>query len=248
MTARPRRPPLSRPAAWRAAVCGVFALAAGPAWGQGTAGLANRAEKLQQQYVRGALELAGEFEAAGDPDGAIALLQSVRRAAPDAPGVDERLRALEEGILSAGETTLTLDAPLDWTPVARVREGGSFRAAVDGSYRLTLSGTVPPSGLPPGEAAAGFVPDLPLGALIGAYVEPRAARANPRGRRGDDRRGGDDPEAFALAGGDAGPAGGQFTADTTGLLLVRLNLPPGCRAVGKLKLTLSGQVAAAPAR
>ena len=214
----------------------VALLAAGlsvpPAAAQNTGALATKAERLQAEYVRGAIDLAGEFERAGDPNAAISLLQGVRKVVPDAPGLEAKLSDLEERVLSAGETTLNVDAPTDWTPVAQVRKGGVFRLAASGTYRLNMAGTAGVEGLPPGDAAAGLVKDAPLGALIGAYVDPAAAA---RGGRKKDL-----PKVFEVGAG----GGQQRTADETGVLMVRLNLPVGARASGKLQIVLSGQVAA----
>lgn len=203
------------------------------AFAQNTAALNTKAEKLQTEFVRGAVDLAGEYERAGDPAGAIALLERVQKVLPDAPGLKEKLDSLQNDVLSAGETTLTIDASGDWTPVAQVREGGAFRLAAAGAYRITMTGAATVEGVPPGSAAAGFTTEAPLGALIGAYVDPAATR--DRGNRGRKK---DEPKVFPVgAGGDV-----DRTADQTGLLVVRLNLPEGARASGKLKLMLSGQV------
>ena len=208
---------------------------AAPAAAQNTGALAGKAERLQQDYVRGAVDLAGEFERAGDPGAAISLLRGVQKILPDAPGLQAKLDELEEDVLSAGETTLTIDAPLEWTPVAQVREGGVFRLGAAGTYRLSMSGTASVEGLPPGDATAGFVPDAPLGALIGAIVDP--ATVGKKGRRGQRL-----PEVFAVGG------AGETTSKADGMLVVRLNVPTGSKAVGKLRVTLSGQVAPAGRR
>ena len=223
--------PAARPLTLAAAL--LFVPAAPSALAQNVTVLNTKAEKLQAEYVRGAVDLAEEYEEAGDPASAIALLEGVRKVVPDAPGLETKLNALQDDVLSAGETVLTLDAPMDWTPIAQVRKGGQFRLAAAGGYRISMSGAATVDGLPPGDAAAGLTPDAPLGALIGAYVDPSAARS--RNARDNKKN---MPKVFAVgSGGDS-----QRTAEENGVLVVRLNLPVGTKATGKVKVMLSGQI------
>ena len=140
---------------------------------------------------------------------------------PDAPGLREKLAELQEDVLSAGETTLTIDAPTEWVAVAQVREGAKFRLAASGGYRISMSGAATVEGLPPGDAKAGLMKEHPLGALIGAYVDPAALR--PRAGKRDDKQP-KLPEVFPVVDKDV-----ERTADSSGVLMVRLNLPPGRR-------------------
>ncbi|QDT14053.1 hypothetical protein [Alienimonas californiensis] len=216
-----------------------------PAFAQNTAALNTKAEKLQTEYVRGAVDLATEYEKAGDPGAAMALLETVKKVVPDNAALEAKLKELQNDVLSAGETVLTIDASTEWQPVAQVREGAAFRLAAAGSYRISMTGSSTVDGLPPGDVAAGLISDAPLGALIGAYVDPNAAAAAARGgrtgNRGNEK---DKPKVFTLG------AGGEIerTADETGLLMVRLNLPVGARPTGKLKVMMSGQITPASGR
>ncbi|NNJ27503.1 hypothetical protein [Alienimonas chondri] len=218
----------------------VFVPSLPSAFAQGTAALNVQAEKLQAEYVRGAVDLATEYEKAGDPAAAIALLEGVRKVLPDAPGLKEKMDALQDDVLSAGETALSIEAPTDWVPVAQVRKGAAFRLAATGSYRIEMRGAATVDGLPHGDAAAGLMPDHPLGALIGAYVDPTAAQ----GRGARDRGKKELPKVFPV--GSKGEV--ERTADESGLLMVRLNLPPGAKVTGKLKLMMSGQITPADRR
>ncbi len=229
---RPSR--LGLPAVRLSTLVAVLCVAGPSAFAQNTASLNTKAEKLQNEYARGAVDLAVEYEKAGDPASAIALLDGVSKIMPNAPGLKEKLKSLQDDVLSAGETALTIDAPTDWVPVAQVREGAAFRLAAAGSYRISMSGSATVDGLPPGDAAAGLMAEQPLGALIGAYLDPSAVRARP----GRERNKKDMPKVFPVG------TGGEIerTADQTGLLMVRLNLPPGAKVTGKLKVMLSGQI------
>ncbi|MFH5806900.1 hypothetical protein [Alienimonas sp. DA493] len=215
-----------------------------PAFAQNTTALNTKAEKLQTEYVRGAVELATEYEKAGDPSGAIALLETVQKVVPDNAALEAKLKELQNDVLSAGETVLTIDASSEWQPVAQVREGAAFRLAAAGSYRISMTGSSTVDGLPPGDAAAGLVSEAPLGALIGAYVDPSAAAG--RNARGGNRDRGkqDEPKVFTVG------TGGEIerTAERTGLLMVRLNLPVGARPSGKLRVMMSGQITPANGR
>ena len=238
--------PTARPLARPAVLLLFLVVAAPPACAQRGEALKAKEDALQEEFVRGAAELAAEYEKAGDVDGAIRLLERVRRVVPDTPGLGEKIRGLEEDILAAGRTTLTLSAPTAWVPVARVKEGRPYRVACAGSYRMTISGEAGPDGIAFGDAKAGLVEEVPLGALMGAYATAADLRPDPPARRGTrpPQRQRDEVEAFAIGAG--GPA--ERTADKTGVLLVRLNLPPGAKATGRLKVLLSGDLEPMAAR
>ena len=227
-----------------AALAAVLLFTSPAAFGQDPAVIAGRVEALQREYVRGALELAGEYEKAGDPAAAIALLERARAAAPDARDLDRQISALREDVLSAGETTLQLDAPVGWTPVARVAAGRPFRLAAEGELRLRIEGTLTPAGLPPGDGRAGLLVEHPLGALLGTYLDPKrvAGQNRPNARRRV--RDGEEQEVFAVGAG--GPD--ERSAGVDGILYVRLNVPAGARVTGRVELTLSGEIAPIPAR
>lgn len=229
----------ARPLLAAVAVAVLSGPALSPCSAQDTSGLNTKVEKLRQEYARGAVGLATEYEKAGDPAAAIALLEDVNKIVPDAPGLKEKLAELQEDVLSAGETTLTIDAPTEWVTVAQVREGAKFRLTASGGYRISMTGAATVEGLPPGDAKAGLVPEHPLGALIGAYVDPAALR--PRGGQRDDKQ--KLPEVFPVAGKDV-----ERTAAASGVLMVRLNLPPGAKVNGKLRVMMSGQISPASTR
>ena len=216
-------------------------LAAAPCLAQDPAVLAGRVEALQRDYVRQALELAGEYEKAGDPAGAIRLLERAKAAAPDAAGLDRQIASLREDVLSRGETTLQLDAPVAWTAVARVGAGRPYRLAAEGALRVRADAAITPAGLPPGDGRAGLLPEHPLGALLGTYLDPKKLKAGAaRPRRGN--RGGDEQEVFLIGAG--GPD--ERRSEVDGVLFVRLNVPPNARVTGRVKLTLSGEIIPAP--
>jgi len=204
-----------------------------PAFAQNTATLNTKAEKLQAEFVRGAVDLASEYEKAGDPAAAIALLERVGKVLPENRELQQKLDDLQNDVLSADETTLTIDASNDWTPIAQVRKGAAYRLAAAGSYRISMSGNVTIDGVPPGDNVSGLTDEAPLGALIGAYVDPQATRGRPSRDRKKNQ-----PKIFRIKSDGAS----DRTADETGLLVVRLNLPEGARASGKIRVLLSGQI------
>ncbi|MEM9702571.1 MAG: hypothetical protein AAF907_09020, partial [Planctomycetota bacterium] len=124
---------LRSPSLWTVIAACCLA-AATPAVAQDTTSLKTKVENLQTEYVRGAIELAVEYEKAGDPASAIELLENVAKVLPDAPGLQQKLDQLQDDVLSADQTSLTIDAPMEWTAVAEVREGAAFRLAASGSY------------------------------------------------------------------------------------------------------------------
>ena len=224
------------------ALAAVLLSAGSPAAGQDAGVLAGRAEKLRQGYVREAVDLAAEYERAGDPAGAIRLLEQARALAPDSGDLDRRIDALRETALSAGETTLQLDAPTAWTPVARVGAGRRFRVRAEGELRVRVEAALTPAGLPPGSGRAGLVTEHPFGALLGTYLDPKKAAEDARRaarRPRSQNRSGEEQEVFLIGAGGAD----ERSSEADGILYVRLNVPAGARVTGRVKLTLSGDVA-----
>ena len=196
-----------------------------------------KAQQLRDTFVREAVTLADGFAEAKQPEKAMALLEAVLRVAPDAPGVEQKVEALNESVLSSGETTFDLPAGGAWVPAGRVFEGQPYRIAAAGDYRLQLNGDVGPAGLPPGDPTAGYLPDRPLGALLGSHVAAADLRGPRRPARGGRDRG---PEVFVLGERD----GSEQTPEEDGMLFLRLNVPEGAKLNGKLRVTVSGRILA----
>ena len=224
------------PAAFVAALLAAGPLAAQSRRPPSPRELDAQAQQLRDTFVRDAVALADGFAEAKQPEKAMALLDAVLRVAPDAPGVEQKVEALNESVLASGETTFDLPAGGGWVPAGRVFKGQPYRIAAAGEYRLQLNGDVGPAGLPPGDKTAGYLPDQPLGALLGSHVAAADLRGQRRPARGRDQG----PDVFVL--GDR--EGSERTPDDDGMLFLRLNVPEGAKLNGKLRVTVSGRILA----
>jgi hypothetical protein len=113
-----------------------------------TRSLDQRADTLVNSYVREAGDLADEYLDAGHPDKALAVLQRASAINPDDPSLKQKMAQIQQQNLTANEVQVDVNAGSGWEPVGVVvTEGKPFRAAVEGSYRLEVAGTVSAAGL-----------------------------------------------------------------------------------------------------
>jgi hypothetical protein len=180
-----------------------------------------QADRTISSFVRDAASLAKEYEEAGHFEKAKRMYESILNVNPDASGIQERLRAAEESILSSNETEIEIDAARGWgASQVRVFKGRAVRMQARGSYRFITSLDLGPEGFPTEDPARGHMAEgVPCGALMAALVTD--------GKPG---------KPFTVG------AGREFTPDEDGLLFFKLNVPPGARCTGKVQVRLSGYV------
>jgi hypothetical protein len=191
------------------------------------------AEKLQVEFIREAGKLANEYFDAGAYEKARSLLESIIALDPSQKDIEDKLKIIDEKILSSNDFSVEVNsANTGWEPAnALVYENRPIRLMVEGTYKLSLSGTVGPLGIPsrelPKEAndsvSNEVVPGFPCGSLIGVIV-------------GADKKLG---KPFLVG------EGGEFTPKETGMLLLRINSPTENKNNGKLKVQISGYVRSA---
>lgn len=188
-----------------------------------TRSLDQRADSLVNGYVREAGDLADEYLDAGHPDKAMAVLQRASAVNPDDASLKQKMAQIQQQNLTSNETQADVNVGAGWEPAGVVvTEGKPFRAAVEGTYRLEVAGTVSAAGLLEKDVTTDLIGGIPTGALMGVVLK----RDNKPGK------------PFAIG------AGGDFTPKETGKLLLRINAPAGHRSTGKLKVTLSGGLSA----
>jgi hypothetical protein len=105
-----------------------------------------------------------------------------------------------------------------------------LRIRVVGDYNLTVSLTsLGPEGLPTANPAEDLVANVPLGAVMGV-ITPAGSAGQFAGGGQNDRP----PRPFAVGGSYEKPA------DRDGILHLKVNVPPGARCSGTLKVNVSG--------
>jgi hypothetical protein len=180
-----------------------------------------KTDQLQSSFTRDAEDLAMQYIEAGHLEKARALLESVLAVNPQATEVQRKLEQLKEGILNSNDNEFDLNPSYGWTSTgAMVFEGKAVRIKAEGTYRFEFAASgLSAAGFPEKDQAADLVPGLPCGALIGVII-------------GDQK-----PGKPFLVGESL-----DLTPKETGILMLRVNAPPGNKNSGRLRISISGSV------
>lgn len=181
--------------------------------------LDTRAAELSESFVKEATTLAEEYFEAGSPEKSKALLQAVLKVNPEAKQVEEKLKAIDEAILSFDESEVEVNVAKGWEWSGySIVEDQPFRAQAEGPYRFAVNTTVGPSGFPEKDIMKDMVPNAPAGALVGVIVKEDGKQGRP----------------FVIGN------GGDFRFKETGRLFLKVNAPPDSKNVGKITVKFSG--------
>lgn len=189
----------------------------------------NKAVKVQDEFVKGAVELARDYEKAGDIERSIQLLEAVLKVQPDLDVVNKKIEELKEQILAANDYKIDVDADGAWgKPLGYVRKGKPFRIQVTGTYKLTTALTVGPQGFPTGDLQNEMLGGIPCGAMAGLVVPKDAPARN---------RDGEDAVSPFLVGDST-----EVVPKDSGYVYLKVNVPPGSKCSGKFNVRLSGYI------
>jgi hypothetical protein len=195
-----------------------------------TTALDAKANEIQSGFIKNAEDLAGDYFEAGDYDKARILLKSIQALEPEHPNLDLKLKKLDEESIGSNGVELDVNSHDGWTPVnVIVSEGKPIRFKAEGSYKLSIAGTLGPAGLPAGKTPLEFAGDLPIGALIGV-VMPQEGEQPPTDEKEKKK-----DRAFFI--GEAN----DYVPTRTGALFVRINAPDNKNS-GKIKVRISGNL------
>lgn len=184
-----------------------------------------RLQETQKSFVDNTADLAIEFERAGMLEESKKLLQALQRLDDDIPGVKEKLKSLEESIMTDNPSEVSLDVSKGWNnPIARVEKGKPIRIQAVGKYRFQM--------LPVVVGPQGFSTDdvkdlrknVRLGALTALIIPIIKGKPGKPG------------EPIEIG------AGREITPKESGFLFLTVNAPPGHKSTGKLDVQLSGYV------
>ncbi len=183
-----------------------------------------KAKKAVEDFSREVFVIAKNYEDEGELEKAKSILETLSVVHPDLKGLKEKIKSLDEEILSANDFDIDWTTSSVWkTPVARVAKGKKFRVQVSGSYRMTATLSLPPTGIQEGKGIDAALAAAPFGSLVGVIMPVDKKKAK-------------EAEPFPI--GD----GKDIDPKTSGFLYIRVNLPPGSRPTGKLDLKFSGYV------
>ncbi|MDB4637368.1 tetratricopeptide repeat protein [bacterium] len=198
--------------------------------------LDNEANKIETEFLKNAYDISSKYEKAGDLERAIEYLEAMLKINPDLPGAEDKIKELQEDIMTANEFDFKMEVAQTWgNPVAFVRAGKPFRLQAAGSYKLTLSEVMSPEGFPESNIQRDLVDDIAPGRLIGMIIPRQGPAANGGGED-------DGPKPIDI-GSDK-----EINPKETGFLFLKINTPATARVSGALKVQLSGYVLAPDGR
>lgn len=190
--------------------------------------LETKAETLEQTYLTGLLEVADGYEEAGQIDKAKEALQAILKLKPDSEAVKQRLAQLNEAVFDANAHVVEVDVTKGWTPTnVLVTKDQPVRFESEGTYRYIINETIGADGFTQQDLMRDMAAGVPTGALMGLILPP------PRpGQREPPEPG----QPFFIG------SAQEFSPETDGALLLRLNVPPGHKCIGKVKVNITGNI------
>ncbi len=195
-----------------------------------------RAEKNLEGFLVESLKLAEDYERAGKFDEAQDQLRTVKKLKSDFPGIDEKLNKLNESLFETNELEAEQDVADGWRPRVHVFRGKPVRVQAQGSYKVVLNAAADADGFATKDPRTDMAAGVRCGALMGIILptgEASAKSARSEAPRNDKDKIG---EPFEIG------ANKEFTPKEDGVLLLNVNLPPGHKSIGKLRIRLSGHI------
>ena len=185
-----------------------------------------RLDEVRESFLRDTTNLILSYENLGQYDSAKALLESLQKLDPRNEPIRAKLNALNAKIIEMNEFDAEIDMDKSWQPIGVVTKDRMLRIRATGDYTLMISPTsVGPEGLPTADPAEDLVANVPLGAVMGVITPAGSAGVSQNDKA---------PRPFAVG------ASFEKPADRDGILHLKVNVPPGTRCTGKLRVKVSG--------
>lgn len=183
-----------------------------------------RADEAEAALLTEYMEIASEFYKQGQKEKSLEILGRIEKLDPGAPGLRQKIQTIREEMMVANGLDVEIETNRGWgNPIAEVEEGKPFRVTAAGEYKLTLTATIPLSGLPVADPSKDYAPGIPFGALMGVIVTD-----------------GKPSDPFLIS------AQAEVIPKKSGVLLIRPNVPVAAKCTGTLKAHLSGNLKPAP--
>lgn len=185
-----------------------------------------RLDEVRESFLRDTTTLILSYENLGQFERAKTLLESLQKLDPRNEPIKAKIGELNAKIIESNEFELEIDTDESWQPIGAVTKDRMLRIRVTGDYNLTISQTsLGPEGLPTANPAEDLAANVPLGAVMGVITPAGSAGGNQNDKP---------PRPFAVG------ASFEKPADRDGVLHLKVNVPPGSRCTGKLKVKVSG--------
>ena len=181
-----------------------------------------RSQKMQAGFLKDSLDLARDYESVGELEKAKRVYKALSRLNPQAKDVRDRLKRVENAILSANAFEVELDTSIGWgVPRARVTKGKPFQVQATGTYRFQAALPVGPAGFSTANPSkTDLAENIRCGALMGLVVGTNGKPGKP----------------FLIG------VKREITPKISGLLYLRVNSPAGSKCIGRLTVGLGGYV------
>jgi hypothetical protein len=177
-----------------------------------TKNLDTKADQIQSSFARDAEELAGQYVDAGHLEKARALLESVLAVHPQSPNIQKKLEQIKEGILNANDYEVEVNPSQHWKPSGAM-------VFENRPLRIRAEGSYRFDAGSGAITAAGFPDKDPAEDMVSGIVnEGKSSKPFLIGESLD------------------------FTPKDNGMLMLRINAPPGNKNNGKIKVSISGYV------
>ncbi len=189
-----------------------------------------RMEEVQKSFIKDTATLIRDFEDVGQPERAKLFLDVLQKLDPKNESIQKKIDALNDKILNESEFEFELDVSKSWVQIGMVTGGKLARVTAEGDYKFDAAGKLSAEGVPSADPANDMIVGIPMGSLVGV-VMPINAQPN---RNNTQNR----PPPFAVK------TEHEWTPKQDGVLLLKVNMPPGTKCTGKLKLKVSGMIRA----
>jgi hypothetical protein len=184
-------------------------------------------DEVQNSFLRETASLIKGYEDTGHPDRAKVLLEVLQKLYPKDEQIKKKIDQLNDQMLDQSEFELDLDPAKPWQQVGLVVKDRPMRIEVEGEYKFVASIPVGPDGFSVKDPATDLVGGAPLGAVIAVILPPGGAGNNGGGNQKP-------PNPFTVG------TKLEQGAQRDGMLLMKVNVPPGSKCTGKLKVKVSG--------
>ncbi len=186
-------------------------------------------EDVQRSFLKDTDSIIKGYEEGGQYDRAKILLEVLLKLDPKNDLIKKKLEHLDDQILDSTESDMDLDPSKGWQPVGMVAKDRLIRIEVDGDYKFVASLPVGPDGFPTKDPANDMA-GAPLGSVVAIILPPTGATGGGGGGGGNPKP----PNPFFV--------GSKFEqpASRDGMLYVKVNVPPGSKCTGKLKVKVGG--------
>jgi len=197
-------------------------------------GLDTQADKAKGEYLKSLTVLAKDYEEAGLTEKTREMLQAILAVNPEDASTKKKLKDMDEAIFQKNDFELKFDTSRPWQNAGvLLAKDQPIRITAEGDYKVFVNETLGPDGYANDDPTKDLVSGIPMGALIGAMNPPGAGGGgNSGGNR--QQRNNEEVKPFNIG------KSLEFTPKGDGPIFFKVNVPPGSKATGVIRITIRG--------